>query len=83
MRLRNHRRYESVSEDSLEHHQNYLERGAVAQSPANREAAENGKRECALRILGDRSAQFCCQIDLLPRHDRYRRVAKLRMRAAT
>jgi hypothetical protein len=83
MRLRNHRRYESVSEHSLEYHQNDLERGAVAQPSANREAAKYGERERSLGILGDCSTQFGCQIDLLPRHDRYRRVAKLRMRAAT
>ena len=83
IRLRNNCRYQSVSEHSFEHHENDLKRSPAAESAADREAAKYGERERALGILGDSFAQFFGEVDLLLCHDRYRRVTRLRMRAAT
>src|SRR5258708_5992812 len=52
-RLRNYRRNQPVSQQSLEHQENDLERGPVAQSSADREPAQCRQRERPLRILSD------------------------------
>ena len=77
------RRYQSVSERSLEHEEDDLKRRLAAQSSAYRETADCSHRDRSLRILGDPFAQFLGEIDFLPCHDRYRRVRLLRIRAAT